>query len=226
MTEYVDDELPLPPFAEIFGEGLTATNKRQRSKKLRESGGGMLGGNPGGLNAHNAGDETTGRWTPEEHRLFLEGIMLYGKDWKKMQPLIKTRTLVQIRTHAQKVFKKIGLKRAFAEAEEAAAAAGATTGGPTGTVAGARLAESSSAQPGGAAAAVQQQQQQQQAPPSTVTAVIAQQQQQQQHYHHQQQQQQQYQQQQYQQQYQQQLRQLQQVQQPPPLPSQQQQQQR
>ena len=26
-----------------------------------------------------------------------------GKDWKKMQPLIKTRSLVQIRTHAQKV---------------------------------------------------------------------------------------------------------------------------
>jgi SHAQKYF class myb-like DNA-binding protein len=51
------------------------------------------------------------RWTPDEHRLFLEGIMLYGKDWKKMQPLIKTRSLVQIRTHAQKVFKKIGLKK-------------------------------------------------------------------------------------------------------------------
>lgn len=53
------------------------------------------------------------RWTPEEHRLFLEGIMLYGKDWKKMQPLIKSRSLVQIRTHAQKVFKKIGLKKAL-----------------------------------------------------------------------------------------------------------------
>ena len=53
------------------------------------------------------------RWTPEEHRLFLEGIMLYGKDWKKMQPLIKSRSLVQIRTHAQKVFKKIGQKRAL-----------------------------------------------------------------------------------------------------------------
>lgn len=52
------------------------------------------------------------RWMPEEHRLFLEGIMLYGKDWKKMQPLIKSRSLVQIRTHAQKVFKKIGLKKA------------------------------------------------------------------------------------------------------------------
>lgn len=33
--------------------------------------------------------------------------MLYGKDWKKMAPLIKTRTLVQIRTHAQKVFKRM-----------------------------------------------------------------------------------------------------------------------
>ena len=43
------------------------------------------------------------RWTADEHRLFLEGIMLYGKDWKKMQAIIKTRTLVQIRTHAQKV---------------------------------------------------------------------------------------------------------------------------
>jgi hypothetical protein len=37
--------------------------------------------------------------------------MLYGKDWKNMQPLIKTRSLVQIRTHAQKVFKKIGLRK-------------------------------------------------------------------------------------------------------------------
>jgi len=59
-------------------------------------------------------DETTGRWTAEEHKLFLEGIMLYGKDWKKMLPLIKTRTLVQIRTHAQKVFKKIAGKTGVA----------------------------------------------------------------------------------------------------------------
>ncbi len=37
--------------------------------------------------------------------------MLYGKDWKKMQGLIKSRTLVQIRTHAQKVFKKVGFTK-------------------------------------------------------------------------------------------------------------------
>ena len=51
------------------------------------------------------------RWTQEEHKLFLQGIMLYGKDWKSIQPLIKTRSLLQIRTHAQKVFKKVGLKK-------------------------------------------------------------------------------------------------------------------
>lgn len=46
------------------------------------------------------------RWTAEEHQLFLQGVLLYGREWKKMVPLIKTRTVVQIRTHAQKVFKK------------------------------------------------------------------------------------------------------------------------
>jgi hypothetical protein len=34
--------------------------------------------------------------------------MLYGKDWKKMVPLIRTRTLLQIRTHAQKMLKTVG----------------------------------------------------------------------------------------------------------------------
>jgi hypothetical protein len=32
MTEYVDDELPLPPFAEIFGEG--SMSNKKKSKKL------------------------------------------------------------------------------------------------------------------------------------------------------------------------------------------------
>ena len=46
-----------------------------------------------------------GQWTSEEHNLFLQGVLMYGREWKKMQPLIKTRSIVQIRTHAQKVFK-------------------------------------------------------------------------------------------------------------------------
>mmetsp|Transcript_27718 Transcript_27718/g.51765 ORF Transcript_27718/g.51765 Transcript_27718/m.51765 type:complete len:464 (+) Transcript_27718:171-1562(+) len=97
-----EEDLPLPSFAEVFGDGGLGNSLLKKRKKNS--------GNMGKLDSMN-GEETTGRWTPDEHRLFLEGIMLYGKDWKKMQPLIKTRTLVQIRTHAQKVFKKIGLKK-------------------------------------------------------------------------------------------------------------------
>ena len=51
--------------------------------------------------------QNTGRWTYDEHRLFLRGLELHGKGWKKIASLIKTRTVVQIRTHAQKYFQKI-----------------------------------------------------------------------------------------------------------------------
>ncbi len=46
----------------------------------------------------------SGRWTLEEHSLFLKGLEFYGKGWKKIAELIKTRTVVQVRTHAQKYF--------------------------------------------------------------------------------------------------------------------------
>ena len=35
------------------------------------------------------------------------GIMQYGKDWKKVQQLVGTRTGSQVRSHAQKFFNKI-----------------------------------------------------------------------------------------------------------------------
>lgn len=52
-------------------------------------------------------DTTTGRWTQEEHQLFLEGLRIHKKQWKQIADLIKTRTVVQIRTHAQKYFQKL-----------------------------------------------------------------------------------------------------------------------
>ncbi|EQC33443.1 hypothetical protein SDRG_08957 [Saprolegnia diclina VS20] len=52
-------------------------------------------------------DTTTGRWTKDEQDAFVQGLNQYGKDWKKVAGLIPTRTLMQIRTHAQKFFKKL-----------------------------------------------------------------------------------------------------------------------
>ncbi len=53
------------------------------------------------------GQEQTGRWTKEEHEAFLKGLKLYGKEWKKVAAKVKTRTVVQTRTHAQKYFQKL-----------------------------------------------------------------------------------------------------------------------
>jgi SHAQKYF class myb-like DNA-binding protein len=60
---------------------------------------------------HGALGENTGRWTAEEHRLFLQGLEQHGKGWKKIASLIKSRTVVQIRTHAQKYFQKLSKAR-------------------------------------------------------------------------------------------------------------------
>eukprot|EP00903_Cladosiphon_okamuranus_P019244 g17695.t1 len=58
------------------------------------------------------GQENTGRWTSDEHRLFLKGLELHGKGWKQIATLIQTRTVVQIRTHAQKYFQKLSKAQA------------------------------------------------------------------------------------------------------------------
>uniref|UniRef100_K3WUM8 Uncharacterized protein n=1 Tax=Globisporangium ultimum (strain ATCC 200006 / CBS 805.95 / DAOM BR144) TaxID=431595 RepID=K3WUM8_GLOUD len=50
----------------------------------------------------------TGRWTDAEHKLFLKGLEAFPyRAWKKIATLIKTRTVVQIRTHAQKYYQKL-----------------------------------------------------------------------------------------------------------------------
>ena len=53
--------------------------------------------------ASKASKKNVGRWTAEEHRLFLQGQEQYGKDWKKIAQLIKSRTLTQICVHSERV---------------------------------------------------------------------------------------------------------------------------
>jgi SHAQKYF class myb-like DNA-binding protein len=54
-----------------------------------------------------AGQENTGRWTKQEHAAFLQGIEKYGKEWKKVAGMVRTRTVMQTRTHAQKYYEKL-----------------------------------------------------------------------------------------------------------------------
>ena len=48
-----------------------------------------------------------GRWGKDEHDIFLKGLGIYGTNWKKFKDIIKSRTLTQVRSHAQKYFLKM-----------------------------------------------------------------------------------------------------------------------
>ena len=54
-----------------------------------------------------------GRWEPKEHIRFLRGCLKYGNNWKKVETYVKSRTSTQIRSHAQKYFKKLEKKYCF-----------------------------------------------------------------------------------------------------------------
>ncbi|XP_021850430.1 protein REVEILLE 5 isoform X1 [Spinacia oleracea] len=46
-------------------------------------------------------------WTEQEHDKFLEALQLFDRDWKKIEAFIGSKTVIQIRSHAQKYFLKV-----------------------------------------------------------------------------------------------------------------------
>lgn len=54
---------------------------------------------------------SSGRWTAVEHQLFLDGLEKFGKSWNEIAIHIKSRSIVQVRTHAQKYFQKLAQAR-------------------------------------------------------------------------------------------------------------------
>ena len=46
-------------------------------------------------------------WSEKEHQLFLQALQLYNRDWKRIESFIGTKTVLQIRSHAQKHFSKV-----------------------------------------------------------------------------------------------------------------------
>ena len=49
----------------------------------------------------------------EEHEAFLRGVELYQKDWHLIATVVKTRSVLQIRTHGQKYFNKLAKGEVF-----------------------------------------------------------------------------------------------------------------
>ncbi|XP_073276279.1 protein REVEILLE 8-like isoform X1 [Primulina huaijiensis] len=46
-------------------------------------------------------------WTDDEHDKFLEALQLFDRDWKKIEDFVGSKTVIQIRSHAQKYFLKV-----------------------------------------------------------------------------------------------------------------------
>lgn len=66
--------------------------------------------NQGYFSSHAKDNGNTGRWKTDEHIQFLEGIKKHGKNWKLVEQHVPSRSGPQIRSHAQKFFKRIQIK--------------------------------------------------------------------------------------------------------------------
>ena len=65
------------------------------------------------LKTINNSNSSNGRWSKEEHNKFIEAIIKFGNDWKKIQKYIPSRTSTQARSHAQKFLLKFRNSKFF-----------------------------------------------------------------------------------------------------------------
>jgi len=56
---------------------------------------------------HHKPHTRTGPWTVHEHKLFLEAMKKYGNDWPAVVAYVGTRSAPQVRSHAQKHYKRL-----------------------------------------------------------------------------------------------------------------------
>lgn len=87
----------------MFINRVMADTSKQSNKEKRNS---PEFKNSGGK----ASRSTAGRWTNVEHNRFTDALKIYGKNWKKVEDYVATRTGAQVRSHAQKFFLKVQKK--------------------------------------------------------------------------------------------------------------------
>lgn len=51
-----------------------------------------------------------GQWKKMEHDRFMKALAKYGQDWHRVSKYIKTRSIAQVKSHAQKFFKAMSKK--------------------------------------------------------------------------------------------------------------------
>ncbi|EJK61108.1 hypothetical protein THAOC_18455, partial [Thalassiosira oceanica] len=97
-----------------LSEATTAKARRLADESARAKSGVVVSGEATTSSVHRQAKQKIGTWTAEEHRLFLEGLERHGINWAEVATHVGSRTVVQIRSHAQRYRAKLG-KLTFAE---------------------------------------------------------------------------------------------------------------
>jgi SHAQKYF class myb-like DNA-binding protein len=90
-----------------LGDGFipTSVNKLLNRKRLRVSK--IIQDKKREENNLESSNNNVGKWTSQEHEIFINACLQNGNSWSKIQQALKNRTTPQIRSHAQKYIIKL-----------------------------------------------------------------------------------------------------------------------